>query len=116
VICRDGNNRKLQGDHDASPPVDCAVDEDVRKRFHDVENYVHRLEARVLVNEIAIKDMTHDLERTASMQQFAALTEAIELKLELVRNDIAPLKRAMYWLLVAVIGAVIAAMMRGVLK
>jgi hypothetical protein len=92
------------------------VDEVVRKRFHEVENYVHRLEARCLVAEQDIEVLAKDVEHAAS-------SDLVDLKFELLRGEIKAVvsnlgrvEKSFYGLMVLIIVAVVGAMVKGVLK
>jgi hypothetical protein len=116
VIGRGGNNRKFLGEVHASTPLEWAVDEVVRKRFHDVENYVHRLEARCLVLEQDVEVIAKDVEHAATMQQMNSLIQLTDLKFQMLQNELAPLKRAVYGLITIIVVAVVGAIVSGVLK
>lgn len=114
------------------------MDEEVRARFHEQANTTHRLEARVLVLEGDVEVLAKDVEHAATMHHFQSLSELIELKLQMMtaahkassdaltaahkaasealKEEIALLKRPVYGLLAVIVVAVIAAVMRGVLR
>lgn len=92
------------------------MDEAVRKRFHDVEGYVHRLEARILVMEQDVEVLSRDIEAKSTVQQMNSLIQLTDLKFELLRQDIAPLKRAVYGLITIIVVAVVGSMIAGTLK
>jgi len=74
-----------------------------------------------------VEVLAKDVEHAATLQHFKSLGELIELKLEMVRasskaaadalrEELIPLKRAVYGLIAVILVTVIAALMRGVLK
>jgi predicted nucleic acid-binding Zn-ribbon protein len=110
------------------------MDEDVRERFHELSNHVHRVESRVLVAEGQIKVLERAMEKAATSaevqslrssmdQQIKSLSENLDLKLELVLrdikavvNDFAPVKRAVYGLVALILVAFVGALASGVFK
>lgn len=109
------------------------MDEDVRERFHELSNHVHRVESRVLVAEGQIKVLERAMDKAATSaevqslrtqleQQLGSIGVAVDLKLDLVRKDIAAavessllVKRAVLGMISVVLVAVIGAWMKGIL-
>jgi hypothetical protein len=92
------------------------MDQEVRKRFHELSNVMHQHDGRILVADGRIESLERRMDKTATDEQIESLSDKIDLKLELLRSDLAPVKRAVYGLIAVIVVAVVGAMVTGVLK
>lgn len=93
-----------------------SMDDEVRHRFHDQANRMHKLEARLLMAEGEITVLKRDTSRMATVQQMDSFTELVNQKLDQIRSDFGPVRHAVYGLITLIVTGFIAALVAGVWK